>query len=620
MLGYKFINIKIQVALIKQIMYSYLFNLFISSPNIFFKLILTNFSKDTLNANSKEQYEKFVQNNQNIFSEFFKSLPLKYRKYMFLSVILNKDMKTNFNSLNDDEIFNLGTEELKNIFFDVFFDLLEKIKKEFNINLDKLLEDEKQKAESKESFEQVFKTSKLIQTKQDIKKPILIQSLNPETVNLSESGKTGIQTNIIKNKLGLLEDDALLRKLFDGSYGLHGEFYYKIKDRLDVRLNCGSTTRENIIIFSNRNIINSKDNREILGVQQFFNWKNDNTYKNFDQFIFIRNLGIKENINFNDSNSYTYKNSFDEQKYLGAKILNKKEIEELGQKLQSSGDSSGFLAIIPLQTIKEEDVIHINNFLQNLSNTKSIYLSGFSQEERQLKLSAIDVLKILGLKKEGPLSRTIAYQQDPYVSFDINELFDVYFSTLNITYYLNEIQKTLFSAQEILKSQSSMSTTIPEKEGKFLLEFKLLEDIQSKQSTIKYFTLKRTKILDIKLSTSNEQKFQDIGFKSYLSDTDLDDANAVYIINSVTSQFLRTKYYNKFLNILEKDEYNLVKDSLFPSDIYTNSVIEKLNFGTFNYSIPNELKSLRSYKNYSDFLKYYIDIVEALAKESADRV
>lgn len=631
MLGYKYTNIKIQIALIKQIMYSYLFNLFIASPNIFLKLILTNFSKDTDGKNSKEQYENFIKLNQNIFIEFYKNLPPKVNKYMSLAVILNKDMKTNFDSFNSNEIFSLGNEELQNIFFDVFFVFLEEIRKEFNIDLDKLL-DKDNLSESKTSFDEVFKSSKLIPDRKDIKKPILIQSLNANTSVLSESEKTQLLQRIIINK-GLLNDDELLRKLFDASYGIHGEFYYKIKDSLDVKLNCGNTTRKNIVIFSIRNVVNEKENKEFLGVQQYFNWKTlnkvlaDETYRNLEQFIFVRDQNIKQNLNFDSNKFFTFNKSFNNEKYLGAKILNRKEILELREKLDFSGDDSGFLAIIPLDTIEQKDVNYVNNFLQNLGNTKNIYLSGFSEDEKKSKMSATDVLKLLGLKSEGPLSRTIVYQKNPYASFDVNELFDVYFSALNSTYYLNEISKNLFNVEEILKKETDLSSKIPEKEGKFLLDFKLIEDIFAKLNTVKYFTIKRVNILDIKLSVSNEEKFQDIGNfttsplpKGFIGDINLNDPFQSLIINNLSTAFLRKKYYDKFLNVLEKEEFNSVKDSLFPSDILNNDIIEKINFGVFDYTIPDDLKSLRSYKNYSDFLKYYIDIVEALAKESADRV
>ena len=63
MLGYKFINIKIQIAFIKQIIYSYLFNVFLVSPKTMLKGLMTNFSKDKINSNSKEKFLKLLEDN-----------------------------------------------------------------------------------------------------------------------------------------------------------------------------------------------------------------------------------------------------------------------------------------------------------------------------------------------------------------------------------------------------------------------------------------------------------------------------------------------------------------------------------------------------------------------------
>ena len=49
--------------------------------------------------------------------------------------------------------------------------------------------------------------------------------------------------------------------------------------------------------------------------------------------------------------------------------------------------------------------------------------------------------------------------------------------------------------------------------------------------------------------------------------------------------------------------------------------IDKLNFGqiTFDFeTIKNQ--GLRSYKNFKDFIIYYKDTVESLAREATDRV
>ena len=69
MLGYKFTNIKIQVALIEQIIYNFLYNAFVLSPNMFFLALLSNIGKNNFGNNSKEKYLIFLQQNKFIKDE-----------------------------------------------------------------------------------------------------------------------------------------------------------------------------------------------------------------------------------------------------------------------------------------------------------------------------------------------------------------------------------------------------------------------------------------------------------------------------------------------------------------------------------------------------------------------
>lgn len=636
MLGYKFINIKIQTALIKQIMYSYLFNLFLVSPNRFFKFILTNFSKDTIDFNSKEQFEKFVKSNESAFNSFFSKQSNKVRKYMLLTAILDKDMKTNFNDLSDVEIEELGLDRLKTIFFNVFFDLTNKVKDEFNIEIEDLYKE----ANYKESLEDLFN----------------ISIMTPTSYSLSDSTLVGVQKYALgytKKQAEDLSADIIVNNstgqvfgfdyLFSPSKELHGEFYYKIKENLEVELDCGSSTRKNIIISSIRNSNNQNENEEFLGVQEFYNWKNDKSYERLEQFLFIRLPEIKQNIIFGSKTTglievldlskkvFNYKTSFDSNSYVGAKILNQTEILDLKNKLELTNNNSGFLAIIPTNTISEEKVKKINEFLSNLDNFKKLFLCGFSKEERNLKMSAADVIKSLN----GLTIRNGQYN----VGFDINELFDAYFSILETTYSLQPSSDVInvivdsydekFAAITNLKGYKKINTS---KEGEYLIYSKFIDDVQTgklpelKKTNIvftKYFTVNRKYILNIKLSAPGDDKFGGL----FQVETIINQWNGYENVESIsyslglsTSIYLKSKYYDKIMNILQKDEFVDINKLMFPSELLSDSVIEKLNFGIFKNDISSIPKSFRSYKNYDDFLKYYIDIVEALAKESADRV
>lgn len=70
MLGYKFTNIKIQIVLIKQIIYHFLYNSFVVSPNMFIKAFLSGIDKNNFD-NSKEKYLEFLKENKFIKDEFF---------------------------------------------------------------------------------------------------------------------------------------------------------------------------------------------------------------------------------------------------------------------------------------------------------------------------------------------------------------------------------------------------------------------------------------------------------------------------------------------------------------------------------------------------------------------
>ena len=152
MIGFKYTNIKIQTAYIKYLMYSYLYNLFLLKPGFYYQFILTEFSKDSLSGeNSKEQFDNFISKNKVLVDTFYlvveqinKSLSGKdYKenniiKYMWLTCVLNKDMKTNFNFLTDEEIENIGRQEIINLLFDIFFVVLENIKEKHKLNINEI--------------------------------------------------------------------------------------------------------------------------------------------------------------------------------------------------------------------------------------------------------------------------------------------------------------------------------------------------------------------------------------------------------------------------------------------------------------------------------------------------
>jgi hypothetical protein len=148
MIGFKYTNIKIQTAYIKFLMYSYLYNIFLVNPSFYYQFILTEFSKESLTGeNSKEEFDKFINDNKELVDYFYKVIEKiekdsnKIKKYMWLTCVLNKDMKTNFNLLSDAEIEKIGKEEITNLLFDTFFIVLDDIKNKHDFKL----EDIKQK-------------------------------------------------------------------------------------------------------------------------------------------------------------------------------------------------------------------------------------------------------------------------------------------------------------------------------------------------------------------------------------------------------------------------------------------------------------------------------------------
>ena len=145
MIGFKYTNIKIQTAYIKFLMYSYLYNLFILQPAYYYKFILSEFSKDSLSGeNSKKQFDKFIKDNKALVDNFYFVIEKvdqqidgknyknnKITNYIWLTCVLKKDIKTNFNFLTNEQIESIGREEVINLLFDTFFVVLEDIKEKY---------------------------------------------------------------------------------------------------------------------------------------------------------------------------------------------------------------------------------------------------------------------------------------------------------------------------------------------------------------------------------------------------------------------------------------------------------------------------------------------------------
>jgi len=645
MLGYKFINIKIQIAYIKQIIYCYLFNLFIISPNIFLKIFFNDFSKDSLGLSSKEQYQIFTNNNKEIEKDFYKKLDevdKKIKKYMFLATILNKNMNTNFNNISEEEINRTGSEELQYLFYEVFFDFLIKIKESYNLNIDSFYNDSGTQKNSNDSLastnspEGTFKGAGFIPTTFSMDKNVLIPYFNFNNGFIPINKESDVP----------LSDAFLKEKIIDNySNTISGEFYYKIKDEINISLSCGNKSRKNIIIFSFRDnklgtATGSKESLEFLAVQQFYDWTKDDSYKNLDQFIFYRKPEIKDILKYSKNNNGTIiePEIFNSNTFTGAKLLNRKEILELKENLKNTNDNNGFIAIIPKEKIDQEKFDKINKILTETgSNSGFLFvLSLFSDEERKMKMSLNDVSKTIGSNgNKNILNKTIFYENN---GFNPNELFDLYFLVSSNMYDLKTIETNqnvqawdydpnIIDKELIKENLTSFNLeNLLNKNGKFVLYSKdvylsySFGYFQFKKNLTKYLTMERKKILELKLNNLEEEIF---GInKNVLDSASKLETNPSYDLQKNVSKFIKENFYDRLMTLLENKEYSSFINSFYDSGVLKSSVsIDKLNFGqiTFDFeTIKNQ--GLRSYKNFKDFIIYYKDTVESLAREATDRV
>ena len=672
MLGYKFTIVQIQKAYIKQIIYSYLFNAFLVSPNVFYRNIMFDFSKDNLEKNSKDQFELFTNINKDLIEDFYSKLlevDTKVLNYMHLALILNKDKQTNFDIINDENIRSLGEIELKNVFIDTLLDFLEKIKESYNINLDDLYYSEANSVDSrKTTIEEFFKTSGFIPTSNKVDTSsddglYLIPYLNITQKQISDFQKLTTVPAM---------DEYLLDKLTDG---LRGEFYYKIKDKLQIKLNCGNNAKKDVIIVSYRaNKDAIKNSKEFLGVQKYYDWKKDSSFEDLDQFIFYREPGLKNIFEHAANNDGLIKKQlkFSSIEYYGLKILNKNEILELKENLIKSGKDDGFIAIIPTETIKDGIVEDFNSRVLSLSNGSSYSFSIFSEKERKLKLSMDDVSRILSNKKNYfvPNENFSLYNDpsdniyvtktlQPYInSFSLDELFDVYFDIAYHEYELKEVPREsnlLFSKNN---SKNFASGDELEKNGTFVLLVPKITETYSKvygpnNLKTKLILLTRKTLLTVKLNEKIEKIFsgfekpyevskeiknsfveQTGGKKTLINSegeappmlsgliTGLGPSAKFVTFEKTNVVILSQNFYSKISNIASSNEYRDIIKIIFP-DSYsvpkTTSIVDKIDFGTLNKNF-NSIKNLRSYKNFKDFIIYYRDMISGLIQEEEDFV
>lgn len=439
MLAYKYTNVKIQLAMIKQVVYTYLFNVFLVSPNSIIKAFLINFSKDKENLNSKEKFLKFIEINKDIEDGFYdifssnanplldeKNMPIVDQEgknvnekvtldYMYLTCLLNKNSQINFDELSVDEIRIKGKQELREIFFDVFLEFVNDIKNKYKIDLDNInLKIQTSGNENfslsttsnKNTIEGLINSSFYIETYNDLKKinnyqgsVFTPQLLNDGFQNNSLDTISRLNYNLPiydpkKNNDGIAEEKKIIDNL--NLEGLGIEFFYKIKDKIQIRQACGEEFSKNPVVVSIRDFNFGNLNFEALCGQSFFNWKLNQSYKNLEEFIFFREPKLNKKFEYAESkNGLIIKSQpFDEKKYYGAKLLTKEEIVNLEQKLIDSGDDSGFIALVPTNTLKETE---FNNLSLNIGQSLKLFFTVFSENEKTINMSYGDVSKILGV-------------------------------------------------------------------------------------------------------------------------------------------------------------------------------------------------------------------------------
>jgi hypothetical protein len=712
MLGYKFINIKIQTALIKQIIYSYLFNFFLVAPNSFFKSLLTNIDKENFESSSKEKFDEFIRQNKNIKDQFYIDLNKENKyvlRYMYLTCILNTDMKTNFNNFNDSDLEFAGKQSLDNLFYDVFLEFLNNIKKVYNIdNSSNSAVSFKSTYNSSNSLESLVSYAYYIETLDNFETPAFLCHYDVDNVGtIGAVSAFDICAFINSPKNNWSGDpeatDAIeqfSKQILQENSGLSSEFYYKIKSNIPVDLNCGSRAKEHPIFISLRKSGNTPNNLlyEVFCVQQYFDWQKDDSYRNIDQFIFLRDNNTT-NILEEDGKLNKRIDVFNEDEYIGIKFLKREEILELKNNLSKTNNKNGFIALIPVSKVSDEFINNFNETLKlvsGINDSYRIYLSTFSNDEKSLKMSYSEVSKILtknslladwsllaeetsvngqSYKNYYNVSRTMTYlmanlKNDIYfgkyfTNFNINKLFDLclrinfidyktktidieFLGDINVTPNTSDIIKKDFiniDKQNILNKTGDFALLQPyvnyilspifSKNGKYYIgkkEIKIGDKINKK-----YYIQTKQQIIDIVLNENNQQVFSGVTsedikciprFPQIFYPEGLNGKGQKFAQENLT--YIKSNFSEKILNILQGDNFKEFINTFFtPENEQTSTTdLSAIIVGDYkkntdkstDFDLLSQTKPLRTYKNFKDYINYYVGSVESLATGVQDNV
>ena len=738
MIGFKYTNIKIQTAYIKFIIYSYLFSLFLFKPGFYFQFILTEFSRDSLSGeNSKKQFEKFINDNIIIVDKFYEILELtskstKIKNYMWLTCVLNKDIKTNFNLLSNDEIEQIGRQEIINLMFDTFFIVLEDIKNKYKLDLNEIKSELYNSLGKDEyggnilaktftkfdgSIENLIDSCFFIENIENVynfeKRPLLISYSN--NFFLSQKDKYVIYKNSNQKSVNnlipkfadmptqineLLNQDYYtytftyndfrtdkqavfnakdgykvfkndLEQILEdiGYKGLAGQVFFKIKDQIDVQFRCGSEASRNPITLSFRN---SNESNDFIYVQKFFE-PGDKSYLDLEQFIFVRYDYIKSILKSDTSGITTLQKGFDEKTQIGIKFLEGNEIYTLESELLKTDKNLGFLALVPIRRTSSESIVQL------LNDNSEMIVGTFNDDQRNLRMSYGDLTRIFGQNWVQNPSKFSEFNKDntkkPKVIFDKGEninlddivdcYFSVYFNEFNIGKYYRSDNTFNYTSTQILDLTTSELfikndagkiikiepdyENIKYKEGTFsiLLENVVQEKllyrnyvIGTKEPSL-FLQIQKKFIGAVKLSGRNKKIFIDnfqYGSKPYdfskLYDfMELEKNELLLSFNrtpdSVFIEYIKANFKDEIVESFRKDSSEEEKEilfSLFPSLVDPQeNLMFKLTSDTNLSSIDsnynnNEFKKTRAYKNIVDFITYYKNSVESLAKELQDNV
>lgn len=554
MQGYKFINIKIQTALIKQMAYSYLFDIFFSSPNIFVTPLINLFYKDINSENSRQDFLNYLNQDNRLFNGFLEELnSTKYGskplKYIYLTCLLNKDMSANFENLSDSEIETIGLKNLRDIFFYAFFDCLKKINDEYKFVYDPASSFTLNKdfaGSLGNSINGLINNALYIETLLKNGYPIFnsISDYKKVTNSLLQSPKSndisyiGVDSTT-KLDYGLVAPhrsatigskgseynytQAVLSKdvnnflYFNNLQGIVGSFYYKIKDVIPVELDCGADARKNPIIISRYQSGPLTEKAiEVFCVQQYYDWKINDSYRSLEQFIFYRQPSTTKILNSGIGiNGNIQQKPFDVENFYGMKFLKRDEILNLQKDLLKSGKQEGFIAFIPVRKVDDNFINKFNN--NGKFNNDPGRIEKITIPKSSKKMSYMEVSDLLSLQLPDPVQNnwrlltptiklnataeeilssssnmknfktfssinSIESSQPNLVqtNFDINDLFDLYFNISIHSYEIRDSQKiykkgnyyqdidyiTTSDNENLL---SNKDTILNEKKGKFLL-------------------------------------------------------------------------------------------------------------------------------------------------------